>query len=234
MLKNDYLSQYFNHLPISLDKSQEKEFHQFYELLIAWSKVMNLTNILAEKDVYIKHFYDSLTLSKAFNFDCQSVLDLGRGAGFPGIPLKIAFPNLKITLVEPTLKRINFLKEVISQLSMQDITCLPKRAEDLLDFKETFDIVTSRAVASLPILLELAIPLLKIDGYLLVMKGSNINQELQNAKKAIDVLGCKIEEIFTFELPEEFGMRNIIKIKKIKRTDEKYPRPYAQIKRKTL
>lgn len=234
MLKNDYLSQYFNHLPIFLDKSQDKEFHQFYELLIAWSKVMNLTNILAEKDVYIKHFYDSLTLSKAFKFDCQSVLDLGSGAGFPGIPLKIAFPNLKITLVEPTLKRINFLKEVISQLSMQDITCLPKRAEDLLDFKETFDIVTSRAVASLPILLELAIPLLKIDGYLLVMKGSNINEELQNAKKAIDVLGCKIEEIFTFELPEEFGMRNIIKIKKIKRTDEKYPRPYAQIKRKTL
>lgn len=230
MKKNDY----FIDLPIKLDQLQYLQFEKYYELLIQWSKIMNLTSILDEKGIYLKHFYDSLALSKVYQFNDERLVDIGSGAGFPGIPLKICFPNLKVTLVEPTLKRVRFLEEVINSLCLKDIICLSKRAEELTDLKETFDVVTSRAVASLPVLLELSIPLLKIDGYMLAMKGSNFEEELKKASHVLEVLGCVVEEIISFDLPANVGSRTIIKIKKQKKTDSKYPRSFAQIKRNSL
>jgi 16S rRNA (guanine527-N7)-methyltransferase len=222
-------------LNVEITNESLKKLNKYYELLIEYNNRINLTTIIDKKEVYLKHFYDSLTLVKVYNFkEDISLCDVGSGAGFPSIVLKIFFPNLKITIIDCLEKRINFLNVVIKELNLINIEAIHRRAEEYAkENREKFDIVTARAVARLNILLELCIPLLKEHGYFLVMKGS-INEELKEAKKAIDILNLKIEAIEHFRLPKENSDRCIIKIIKNKITNIKYPRIFSKIKKKPL
>ncbi len=222
-------------LNINLNSKQINQLIKYKEMLQEYNQKFNLTALITDEDIYLKHFYDSLTLAKAFNFDQElKLLDLGTGAGFPGLVLKIAFPKLNITLLDSNNKKIEFLKTVINTLELTNINCLNKRIEDLpTSYKETYDIITSRAVATLPVLLELAIPYLRINGYFLPMK-SNIKEELSLSKNALNILNSKVETLIEFNLPLENSYRTIIKIKKEAQTSSKYPRPYNQIIKKTL
>lgn len=212
-------------LGILLTKEKIDKLEKFYELLIFWNEKMNLTRITKREDVYLKHFYDSLTLVKVIDLDRKLTLcDVGSGAGFPGVVLKIIFPNLKITLVDSLLKRVNYLNEIIKQLKLTDIEAIHTRAEDYAkNHREEYDIVTARAVTNLKSLSEICIPIVKENGYFISMKGS-IEEELIEAKKMIVTLGGNIEEINEFLLPVENSNRTLIKIKKIKKTNTIYPR----------
>lgn len=221
---------------VNLDSNQLEQLNKYYNILLEQSSLMNLTTITSLDGVYIKHFYDCLLLSKTIDLTQKLTLcDIGSGAGFPGIVLKIAFPNLKITLVEPTLKRCKFLELVINSLNLKDINVVNDRAEKYaLNAREKFDIVTARAVASFNILSELCVPLLKINGKFAALKGSNYNQELDEGSKCFGKLGIEKPEIYTFELPFESGSRAILVSKKSKKTPQIYPRDYAKIKKNPL
>lgn len=227
MESKEYLKEF------NLDEQQLSSLETYMLLLQEWSKKMNLTSITEEKEVYIKHFYDSLLLSK-FVKQNESVGDIGTGAGFPGVPLKIADSSLVVDLIEPTTKRCMFLSEVINNLKLTNINVINKRSEELPEKKESYDVVTSRAVASLNILLELSIPLLKMNGRMYALKGSSFNEEINAAKNALKELNCKVTDIYEFDLPEDLGHRAIIEITKIKSTPKKYPRVYAKIKKQPL
>ena len=220
---------------IYLTEDQQNQLDKYYELLIETNKVLNLTAITEKEDVYLKHFYDSLTLIKAYDLkEKLKICDLGTGAGFPGLVLKIVFPNLKVTLVDSLEKRTKFLKQVIETLNLKDIEVIHSRIEDFSkQNKEKYDISVSRAVAKTNILLELSSQVLKINGSALFMK-SNILEELKEAENAIQTLNYKVDDIIEFTLPIEESKRTILKLKKIKPTNNKYPRDFAQIKKKPL
>lgn len=223
-------------LGINLTNNQLSQLERYYELLVEWNNKINLTRIIEKADVYLKHFYDSLTLNKIskeyINFTEElSICDVGTGAGFPGIVLKIAFPNLKVTLVDSLQKRINFLNEVIKELGLTNIETVHTRAEDYAKtHREEFDLVTSRAVANLKVLSELCIPMLKVNGYFIPMK-ANIEEEIEISKDILNKLDSKIINIYTFNLPIEEIIRNILVIKKLSKTDSKYPRKMDVIKK---
>lgn len=212
-------------LGIQLKEEQLNQLEKFYELLITWNEKMNLTRITEKEDVYLKHFYDSLTLVKVIDLNQDLTLcDVGSGAGFPGIVLKIVFPNLKITLIDSLLKRVKYLNEIIKELGLLDIEAVHTRAEDhARTHREEYDVVTARAVANLKSLSELCIPMVKEQGYFVSMKG-NIKEELEESKLMIEILGGKLEKVKEFILPIENSSRNLIKIQKIKKTSTKYPR----------
>ena len=218
-------------LGIELTSQQLEKLNQFYELLISWNQKMNLTRIIEKEDVYLKHFYDSLTLSKVIDLKQDLTLcDVGSGAGFPGIVLKICFPNLKITLLDSLQKRVNYLNEIIKELDLKNIEAIHTRAEDYAkQNREKFDIVTARAVANLKILSELCIPMVKVNGLFIAMK-ANIEEEIENSTEILKKLDSKIEKIETFYLPIEQSIRNIILIKKINKTNNIYPRRIEKIK----
>ena len=222
-------------LGIEPTEEQLEQLNKFYELIAEYNKVMNLTGITEKEQVYLKHFYDSLTIAKVIDLNKEETLcDIGTGAGFPGIVLKILFPNLKITLIDSLNKRIEFLKIVIKELNLNNIEAIHARAEEYAkDNIEKFDIVTSRAVAPLNTLLELSIPLLKINKYFISYKG-NISREIIESENALKQLDSKIEKIEEFELPKENSNRTIIKIKKQNKTNKKYPRKFSEIKKKPL
>lgn len=211
-----------------------EQLEKYYELLIEYNKVMNLTGITEKKEVYLKHFYDSLTICKIIDLNKQENLcDLGSGAGFPGIVLKIFYPNLKITLIDSLNKRINFLNKVIEKLKLKDIEAIHIRIEDFSRQNiEKFDVVTARAVAPLNILLELGINLVKINKYFIAMKG-NIDNE-PNYDEALKKLNCDLGNIIKFKLPVENSNRCLIQIIKRKSTPKLYPRKYNEIKKKPL
>ncbi len=219
-------------LGINLSSSQVKQLERFYEILVEKNKVMNLTGITEKPLVYLKHFYDSLTLVKAHDLGANlKICDIGGGAGFPSIPLKIAFPNLDVTVVDSLGKRITFLNDVIEQLGLTNIKALHQRAEDhAKDNRESYDIVTARAVARLSVLSELCLPLVKIGGYFTPLK-AELNDELYNASDSINELGGTLEKKIEFLLPIENSTRTILKIKKIKKTELKYPRSFGIIKK---
>lgn len=218
-------------LNIELSKEQEKQLEKYYEILVETNKITNLTRITEKKDVYLKHFYDSLTIVKVIDLNQElSLIDIGTGAGFPGLVLKIVFPNLKITLLDSLNKRIEFLDKVIKELELTNIKTVHSRIED---YKEQFDIVTSRAVAKTNIIVELAYNLLKKDGYYILLKG-NIEEELANSKNALRELNLKIEQKEDFILPIENSKRTIIKLKKLDTQNSKYPRNFTQIKKNPL
>ena len=218
---------------IILTKVQEEQLEKYYTLLIKTNESLNLTAITEKKDVYLKHFYDSLTLVKATNLNEDlNICDIGTGAGFPGLVLKIIFPHLKITLVDALEKRIKFLKLVIKELNLSNIEAIHSRIEDL-PLKEHYDLVVSRAVAKTNTLLELGCQLPKINGYFLLMK-SNVTDEIKEATIAIKTLNYQLEDLVSFTLPIEDSKRTIIKLKKIDHTSSKYPRDFAQIKKKPL
>jgi len=216
-------------LNISLTDKQLEQFDKYYNLLIEYNKVMNLTGITDKDEVYLKHFYDSLTLVKAYDFNKElSICDVGSGAGFPSIPLKIAFPNIKVVIVDALNKRLEFLKVVINELGLDNVTLIHSRAEEL-DKREYYDIVTSRALADVNIGLELCMPLVKVNGFYLPMV---VSYDL--GPNTIKLLGGVLEEVIEFKLPIENSTRKILKIKKIEKTNKKYPRAFSQIKKKPL
>lgn len=231
---NDFVSE-LKKINIEITETQQEQLNKYYELLVEYNKVMNLTGITEKEQVYLKHFYDSLTLTKVIDPTTEETLcDVGTGAGFPGLVIKIVFPNLKVTLVDSLNKRIEFLKTVIRELNLKDIEAIHERAEDFAkENREKYDIVTSRAVAPLNILLEYNIPLLKEQKYFIAYKG-NISQELEESKKALKELSSTIEKIEEFKLPKEESNRTLILIKKEKQTNKKYPRKNAEIKKKPL
>lgn len=213
-------------IDVILDEEQIQKFYKYMELLLEWNEKINLTAIVEPHDIILKHFVDSLTVCKELEKN-KTLADIGTGAGFPGIPVKILRPDLDITLIDSLNKRVNFLTMVIETLKLEKIVALHGRIEDFgknKKYREKFDYVTSRAVANLSTLSEYMIPLAKIGGKCICMKGSNIDEELKNAEKAIKTLGGKIEKVDTFLLPDTDMGRNIILIKKEKATPNKYPR----------
>lgn len=224
-----------NKLGIEVSKEQLYQFNRYYELLIEWNEKINLTSITEKEDVYLKHFYDSATIVKVIDLAKEKTLcDIGTGAGFPGIVLKILFPNLKATLIDALEKRIKFLDIVISELNLKDIEIIHARSEEYgVKNREMFDIVTARAVASLPVLMEYCVPLVKTGKFFIPMK-ANISQEIilsENAIKQLNLKSIKKEEFF---LPYENSNRTIILYLKEKITSKKYPRKNSDIKKKPL
>ncbi len=221
-------------LDIILTEKQLNDLDTYYKMLIDYNSHTNLTRITDEKDVYLKHFYDSITLAKSVKLGSQSLLDVGTGAGFPGLVLKIVFPNLKVTLVDSLNKRITFLKLVIEKLDLKDIEAVHARAEEyIMEKRESFDIVTSRAVANMNMLSELCIPFVKVGGYFVPMK-ADVKDELKSAEKVIKTLGGVLKDNIVFELPRDAGTRTLIKIEKLVKTSVKYPRKFNEIKKKPL
>lgn len=220
---------------IKATKKQLSDLKKYYDLLIDWNEKINLTAITEIKDVYLKHFYDSLTIIKIIDLTKNSTLcDIGSGAGFPGIVLKIFFPNLKITLIDSLNKRITFLKEVIKELHLENIEAIHQRIEDYgRNNRSKFDIVTARAVTKLPTLLEYAIPITKVNGYFIPLKG-DVVLELDKTKNASEKLNCLLFDKIVFKLPIEDSVRTILKYQKIKETSNKYPRNNNVIKNMPL
>ena len=212
-------------LGIEITDEQLEKLDKYYQLLKEWNEKINLTRIIDEKDVYLKHFYDSLSLIKAVQLNNDLRLcDVGTGAGFPGMVLKIVFPTLSITLVDSLLKRINFLNIVIKELKLDKIEAIHTRAEDFAKNNQNqFDIVTSRAVANLPTLSELCIPLVKVGGLFIPMK-ANCEEEIYNSKDILNKMESQIEKVIEFNLPIENSHRTLVIIRKNKKTDFKYPK----------
>lgn len=223
-------------LGITLSEIQLKQFYNYMNLLIEWNKKINLTAITEPNEIILKHFVDSLTISKYIS-DGTRVVDVGTGAGFPGIPLKIYRQDIEITLLDSLQKRINFLDEVIRELNLGKIETIHSRVEDFgkdKKYREKFDIATSRAVANLATLSEYLLPLVKVGGKVISMKGSLIEEELEHSKNAIKILGGKVEKVDEFDLPNSDISRNIILINKIKETPNKYPRKAGEPSKKPL
>lgn len=221
-------------LNVSLTQTQINQLNRYYELLIEYNKVMNLTGITEKTEVYLKHFYDSLTIVKIIDLNKINLLcDIGTGAGFPGLVLKIVFPNLKITLLDSLNKRIEFLKKVIEELKLTDIEVIHARAEEYaVDNRNKFDVTTARAVAHTSILLEYAIPMTKINGYFIPLK-ANMNEEINEIDNALNQLNTKLIKKIEFKLPIEESNRTIILFQKEK-DNKKYPRKYSEIKKNRL
>jgi 16S rRNA (guanine527-N7)-methyltransferase len=213
---------------ISLSESQLHQFEQYYEILVEWNEKMNLTAITEKKEVYLKHFYDSLTAAFYFDFTKPfTICDVGAGAGFPSIPLKIAFPHIQLTIVDSLNKRISFLNHLANELKLENVQFVHDRAETFgvkPEHREAYDVVTARAVARMSVLSELCMPLVKAGGHFIAMKAMQASEELEKGKKAITTLGGRIEEIKHFTLPIEESERTIVVIKKEKQTPKKYPR----------
>lgn len=228
----DLIKEKANQLEILLSDYQIKQFITYYNMLVEWNKVMNLTTITEFKEVVDKHFIDSLTLIKTVDKKIMqsgnvSLIDIGTGAGFPGIPLKIAFPKIKITLLDSLNKRIKFLNYTIEKIGLKEIDTLHGRAEDYArkqEHREKYDLCVSRAVANLATLSEYALPYVKKSGYFISYKSENIEEEIKKSTKAIEILGGKIVGVEKFMLPGTEIQRSLIKIKKIKNTEKKYPR----------
>lgn len=219
---------------INITEEQLKQLEMYYELLVEWNEKINLTAITEKEEVYLKHFYDSLTLSKAIDLNQELTLcDIGTGAGFPGIPLKIVFPKLKVTLIDALDKRIKFLDEVINKLGLENIETIHARAEEYgVKNREVYDIVTARAVSNMQMLLEYTVPLVKKNGYFIAMK-SNCDEELELAKNAIEKLNLSYNTI-KFQLPFELSNRTLVSFLKQEITNKKYPRKFSEMKKRPL
>ena len=217
-------------LNISVTKENLASLARYKDLLVEYNKKFNLTAIKSDEEIYLKHFYDSLTLIKAYSLNGNlKLLDIGTGAGFPGLVLKIFYPDLELTLLDSNHKKIAFLEVVIKELNLKNVTCINSRAENLpKTYREYFDIVTSRAVAHLRILLELSIPYLKVGGKLIAMKGLS-EDEIKESAKILEKLDSRIVDTIKFNLPIEGSNRSLVIVQKNKKTKEIYPRSYDKI-----
>lgn len=213
---------------IELSEGQIAQFRKYFELLVEWNEKMNLTAITDLEGVYLKHFYDSISASFYFDFTkVTTVCDVGAGAGFPSIPIKICFPHLEITIVDSLNKRITFLNHLTNELNLDHMSFVHARAEEFgqnANYREQFDVVTARAVARLSVLSELCIPLAKEGGYFVALKAAAGAEEMKDAAKAITTLGAKLKEEFAFLLPVEESERSLYVFDKVKTTPKKYPR----------
>lgn len=232
----DFIINYFKKLNIDISKEKAQQLITYKSLLVEWNKVMNLTGITEDKEVIIKHFADSATPLNIVDFNNKSVIDVGTGAGFPGLPLKIIEPTIQLTLLDSLTKRLNFLKEVCQSINTS-ADFVHGRAEELgndPDFREQFDIAVSRAVAPLNVLAEFDLPYVKVGGLMIALKGPSAYEEIELAKKAVLELGGEIEKIEEVTLPNTDLKHTIVVIKKIKNTPEKYPRRAKKIERSPL
>ena len=223
---SDEIEKYLKELEIKLSEKQKEQLFKYMNLLIEWNEKINLTAITEPKEIILKHFVDSLTISKYIK-ENSYVADVGTGAGFPGIPLKILRNDINVVLVDSLNKRINFLNEIINQLELKNIKAIHSRAEEFgqnKEYREKFDIVTSRAVANIATLSEYLIPLAKLNGKCLCMKGPEIEEEVTAGSKAISILGGTISNIFQFKLPQSDIGRTVVEISKVNITNKKYPR----------
>jgi len=222
-------------LQIELSPLQLNKFDIYYNDLVEVNKYMNLTAITDHDEVYIKHFYDSLTIKLAIdNNDEFSLCDVGSGAGFPSIPYSIYNNKCKVTIIDSLNKRINFLNDLVNKLDLNNVKAIHSRAEDFaINNRESFDYVTARALARLNVLVELTLPLVKVGGKLIAMKGDS-KEELDEASNAIKILGGKVINIIELDLPNDLGHRSIVVIEKISKTPNKYPRLFAKIKERPL
>ncbi|QFG01035.1 16S rRNA (guanine(527)-N(7))-methyltransferase RsmG [Psychrobacillus glaciei] len=213
---------------IELDTKQVQQFKRYFELLVEWNEKMNLTAITDEPSVYLKHFFDSISASFYEDFTgSYSVCDVGAGAGFPSIPLKICYPNLKVTIVDSLNKRIQFLTHLSKELQLSNVNFVHARAEEFgqnAEYREKYDIVTARAVARLSVLAELCVPLVKIGGRFIAMKAASALDELKDAKKALQILGSEKSAEYSFLLPVEDSERMLYVFSKTKSTPKRYPR----------
>ncbi|MDK7953075.1 16S rRNA (guanine(527)-N(7))-methyltransferase RsmG [Lactobacillus paragasseri] len=223
-----------------LSSKQKEQFATYYNKLIEFNKKVNLTRITDKNEVYLKHFFDSITplleFSDLFKGE-KSLCDVGAGAGFPSLPIKILCPDLSITIVDSLGKRLKFLDELVSDLSLDKVTLVHSRAEDAgqnKNLREKFDLVTGRAVARMSVLSEYCLPLAKVDGYLVALKGPKAQDELADAKNAIEVLGGSVKEVKELMLPDTDDERTLIVVKKVKATPKKYPRQAGTPNRKPL
>lgn len=236
MIKN-LLQNFIKDYKITLTENQYEQYQKYFELLVEWNEKMNLTAITDESGVALKHFADSLSLLNFLDIPQNSSLaDVGTGAGFPGVVLKIARPDIKLTLIDSLNKRLVFLNEVCTQLGI-DAELIHSRAEDGArdeKLRESFDFVASRAVARMNVLSEYCLPYVKVGGAFCAMKGAMANDEFKEAMNAINTLGGKLEEKYFFELPENGGERAIAVVRKMKNTPSKYPRQSGKIKAKAL
>ena len=219
------ITEYSSSIKVVLSEEQKIMFYNYMNILLEWNQKINLTTITKPEDIIIKHFIDSLTVLKYIKNEKINIIDIGTGAGFPGIPIKIVNDLNNITLLDSLNKRIVFLQNVINELKLKDIVAVHSRAEEYikLEKREIYDIAVSRAVANMSTLLEYLLPYVKINGICICMKGPNIEEELENSKKALSILGGKVVNIDNFELPDG-SKRNIIIVKKVKNTPMKYPR----------
>ena len=218
---------------INITDKQLDDLEKYFNLLVEWNEKMNLTGITLKEEVYLKHFYDSLTLNKIIDLNkVDTMCDIGTGAGFPGLVIKILFPHIKVTLVDSLNKRITFLNEVINSLKLENIEAIQARIEEYGTInREKYDLVVARAVASLPVLLEYATPLVKVDGYFVAMKGNEENLDFNNIYKELNI---KLEDKQKFLLPIEESNRTLYKYKKLSKTSKKFPRKYVEIKKRPL
>ncbi len=230
-LKNDPELTYWFDFTANLSDQQQEQYYRYYELIHEYNQVMNLTGIDDLHGVYLKHYYDSLTICELITEDIKTVADLGSGAGFPGIVLAIYYPEKQFSLIEPLTKRCKFLQTVVDDLGLTNVEILNERAEDVT---AKYDMLTSRAVSRLNILLELSIPLVKVGGVFIALKGSQAQLEIKEAKNALKQLDSEIELISDITLPFENSQRSNLKIRKTQATKAKYPRNYGQIKKKPL
>ena len=225
-------------LNISIDEDQKIKFEKFYSLLLERNKVMNLTRITDEKEIIIKHFVDSLMICKAIEMDnVERMIDVGTGAGFPGIPIKIIWPNIKVTLLDSLEKRVGFLNEVIDELDLEGIEAIHGRAEDLgqnENYREKYDLCVSRAVSNLSTLSEYCVPFVKEHGAFISYKANESDEEIKDAKAAIEILGGSIESIKEEIIPGDNIVRKFVIIRKIRKTDSKYPRKAGKPSKKPL
>ncbi|MBQ0037034.1 MAG: 16S rRNA (guanine(527)-N(7))-methyltransferase RsmG [Firmicutes bacterium] len=243
--KAKYLSDVLSESNIILSDIQIEQFINYYDLLVEWNEKINLTSIVEFEDVCIKHFLDCLSIIKAFDsldnlysyFNGKSLVDVGTGAGFPGIPLKILLPNLSVTLIDSLDKRVKFLNEVISKLSLNDIVAYHGRVEDLAidsQFRERFDYATARAVASLPVLCEYCLPFVKVGGYFISYKSEKAEAELNLSANALSILGGTFDRDVSFSLNDTDNSRTILFIEKTSFTPDKYPRKAGKPVKKPL
>lgn len=217
---------YLEELSIKFNEEQYKKFYTYMNLLLEWNEKINLTAITDKEEIILKHFIDSLTIAKYIDKNSK-LIDVGTGAGFPGIPIKIYREDVEITLLDSLNKRVNFLDTVIKELKLEKIVAIHGRAEEIArnkEYRERFDVATSRAVANLATLSEYLVPFVKEDGIIISMKGDNIEEEQEEAKRAIKVLGAKLKKVERFELPKSNIKRSLVILKKVSKTPKKYPR----------
>lgn len=234
MTENDFCNQILNDFGITISNKQRELLNLFSDLLLDYNLKVNITSIKNKKEVYLKHFYDSLSIVKIIDLNnVESLLDVGSGGGFPGIVLKIFFPNVSITLLDSNHKKSDFQRYICDKLNLDNIIIVNDRAENFYLLGKKYDIVVARAVARMNVLTELCLPFSKIGGYFIAMKG-NAEEEIKEAKKSIEMLGGKTMDIIDFKMPYNAGNRTIVKILHEKETPAKYPRSYDKILKKPL
>ena len=222
---------------IELTEKQIKQFIDYKDMLLEWNEKFNLTAITDEREIILKHFVDCLAISAGAELAGKKIIDVGTGAGFPGVPVKIAFPDTQMTLLDSLNKRITFLEELKNKLGLENVTCIHSRAEDGgadKNLREGFDLCISRAVANLAVLSEYCLPFVKVGGYFISMKGPDVKDELNESEKAIKVLGGEVKEIKLINIPETDINHSLIIIKKIKPTPPKYPRKAGKAKKEPI